>query len=201
MDQTLPRLFLIRHGDTDWTQTGQHTGTSDIPLNALGLQRAQTLKDRLSGCRFTQVYTSPRVRARKTCEIAGFADAAVVHEGLAEWDYGDYDGKTSAQIKQARPDWDIFRDGGPNGESPEQIAKRADRFIADVRQHPGDVAGFGSGHIIRVIAARWLGLPPDAARYFFCQTASIGVLGYEHNLSQPVIRRWNLTEGALVACA
>lgn len=191
--ETLPKLFLIRHGDTQWTQTGQHTGRTDKPLIELGLQRARELKQRLDGIPFTHVFTSPLIRAKHTCELAGFGDRAEINPDLMEWHYGDYEGLTSAQIKQLNPTWDLFHEGVPNGESPADVAARADRIVAAARKYEGNVVAFSSGHIIRMIAARWLGLAPGQARIFYCTTASIGVLGYEHTLAQPVIHLWNRT--------
>ena len=187
----LPRLFLIRHGDTDWTDSNQHTGRTDISLNANGEERARGLGARLKGEKFAQVFTSPLVRARRTCELAGFAARAEVNPDLVEWDYGAYEGRTTLDIQRERPAWNLFRDGAPNGESPEQVAARADRFVDIARQIDGDVAAFSSGHIIRMIAARWLGLPPLAAKYFYTATASVGIVGYEHNRNQPVVLLWN----------
>jgi broad specificity phosphatase PhoE len=191
--EQLPKLYLIRHGDTDWSQTGQHTGRTDKPLNTLGLQRAQELKQRLAGIEFTQIFSSPLIRAKYTCDLAGFGDRARLDPDLVEWHYGDYEGLKSSEIKQNRPDWNLFTDGAPNGETPAAVADRADRFVAKVRRFEGNVAAFSSGHISRMIAARWLGLAPKDARIFYCTTASIGILGYEHTLTQPVIHLWNKT--------
>ncbi len=188
---TLPRLFLIRHGDTDWTDSHQHTGRTDISLNASGEERARRLGARLQGEKFAQVFTSPLVRARRTCELAGFSAQAQIDPDLVEWDYGAYEGRLTVDIQRARPDWNLFRDGAPGGESPADVAARADRFVEMVRHIDGDVAAFSSGHTIRMIAARWLGLPPLQAQYFFTATASVGTLGYEHNRSEPVILLWN----------
>lgn len=189
--KVFPRLFLIRHGDTDWTDTHQHTGRTDISLNANGEERARSLGARLRIEKFTRVFTSPLVRATRTCEIAGFADRAEVNSNLVEWDYGDYEGRLTVDIQRERPDWNLFRDGAPRGESPEQVAVRADQFLQVVRPIEGDVAAFSSGHIIRMIAARWLGLPTLAARLFYTATASVGTLGYEHNRNEPVVLLWN----------
>lgn len=187
----LPRLFLIRHGDTDWTDAQRHTGRSDIPLNAKGEEHARRLGVRLQGERFAQVFVSPLLRVRRTCELAGFAALAQVNPDLVEWAYGDYEGQLSSDVHRQYPDWNLFRDGAPNGESPAQVAARADRFLAMIRPIDGDVAAFSSGHIIRMIAARWLGLEPLAAKYFYDVPASVGILGYEHNRDQPVILLWN----------
>jgi len=187
----LPRLFVVRHGDTDWTDTHQHTGRTDISLNASGEARARKLGAMLRGETLARVFTSPLVRARRTCELAGFADRAEVDPDLVEWDYGDYEGRTTADIRHKQPGWDLFRDGAPHGESVEQVAARADRFIRKVRQVDGNVAAFSSGHIIRMIAARWLGLTPPAARHFYTATASVGILGYDHDKTEPAVHLWN----------
>ena len=186
------RLFLIRHGDTACSDTGQHTGRTDLPLNPRGEARAAQLKARLSGETFARVFTSPLIRARRTCELAGFGPRAELNDDLYEWNYGQYDGKTSAQIKALRPDWELFRDGAPGGESPADVRRRADRFVALARTIEGDVAAFASGHIIRTIAASWLGADMRVARCFFTATASVGILGYEHGL--PVMLLWNETK-------
>ena len=186
-----PRLFLLRHGNTDWSDSRKHTGRTDIPLNVGGEQHALLLGARLNGERFSRVFVSPLLRVRRTCELAGFADRAEVNPDLTEWDYGDYEGLLTTEVHRTRPDWNLYRDGAPNGESPEQVAARADRFIELTRPIVGDVAAFSSAQIIRMIAARWLGLPPLAARYFYTETASVGFLGYEHERIQPVVRLWD----------
>jgi broad specificity phosphatase PhoE len=187
----LPRLFLLRHGSTDWSDARRHTGRTDVPLNASGEQHARNLGVRLAGERFAQVFVSPLSRVRRTCQLAGFADQAQVNPDLTEWDYGDYEGLLTTAVHRTRPDWYLYRDGAPGGESPEQVADRADRFIELVRPTDGDVAVFSSGQIIRMIAARWLGLPPLAAQHFYTDTASLGIMGYEHNRGQPVVRLWD----------
>jgi len=189
--QQSPRLFLIRHGNTDWSDSGKHTGRTDIPLNAGGEQHARLLGARLKGEKFSRVFVSPLIRVRRTCELAGFADHAEVTPDLTEWNYGSYEGRLTIDVHRERPDWYLYRDGAPGGESPEEVAARADRFIESVRLIDGDVAAFSSAQIIRVIVARWLGLPPLAASYFYTQTASIGILGYEHHRTQPVVRLWD----------
>lgn len=191
MNEALFKLYLIRHGDTEWSEMHRHTGLSDIPLNAQGESHARLLGERLKGMEFGRVFASPLLRARQTCELAGFAAKAEPDPDLVEWDYGDYEGRTTVDIRRHRPDWDLFRDGGPHGELPPDVAARADRFIAKVRGVEGDVVAFSSAHIIRMIAARWLGLGPDGARYFLSSTAGIGVLGYEHNNNESVIHLWN----------
>jgi len=187
----LPRLFLIRHGDTAWTDSRQHTGRTDLPLNANGEAHARRLGARLKGKMFARVFVSPLVRVRRTCELAGFAEHAEVDADLTEWDYGDYESKLTADIHRQRPEWNLYHDGAPHGESPDQVAARADRFIDLIRPIAGDVAAFSSGQIIRMIAARWLGLSPVHARHFYTATASIGILGYEHDRNQPVLLLWN----------
>jgi probable phosphoglycerate mutase len=192
MSADLPKLYLARHGDTAWTDSGQHTGRSDIPLNERGLERARQLGPRLHGLQFARVFTSPLQRASKTCELAGFGSVAAIDGDLVEWDYGRFEGKRTSEIQTEQPGWELFRDGCPGGESLDDVARRADRFIALVHAGAGNVLAFSSGHIIRMIAARWLGLPPAAGRYFFCDPASLGILGFEHNkLDQPIIRLWN----------
>jgi probable phosphoglycerate mutase len=186
-----PRLFLLRHGNTNWSDSRKHTGRTDTPLNASGERHALLLGARLKGEKFARVFVSPLLRVRRTCQLAGFADHAEICPNLTEWDYGDYEGLLTADVHRTRPDWYLYRDGAPNGETPEQVAARADRFIEGVRPIDGDVAAFSSAQIIRMIAARWLGLSSLAARYFYTETASVGVLGYEHDRSQPVVHLWD----------
>jgi probable phosphoglycerate mutase len=163
-----------------------------LPLNERGVENARKLGERLRPLSFAQVFTSPLQRALKTCELAGFGVVAQVDRDLLEWDYGRFDGMTTNKILEEAPNWELFRDGSPNGESPDNVASRADRFVARVRRYTGDVLAFSSGHIIRMIAARWLGLPPEAGRLFLCDPASVGILGFEHDrLEQPTIRLWN----------
>jgi broad specificity phosphatase PhoE len=184
-------VYLARHGDTAWTVSGQHTGRTDLPLLPSGEENARRLGERLQGLTFAKVFTSPLQRARRTCELAGQGADAEIFPDLMEWDYGQYEGLRSAEILKDRPDWQLFRDGCPGGESPAQIGARADRVVERVRAIAGDVILFSSGHFLRVLAARWLGLDPASGRYFVLSTASLSVLGYEHNLSEPVIRLWN----------
>jgi probable phosphoglycerate mutase len=192
MPLEMPKLFLARHGDTAWTESRQRTGRTDIPLNESGEDRARLLGERLSRFSFARVFTSPLVRASKTCELAGFKAAAVLDPDLVEWDYGCYEGMLTKNILKQRPAWELFRDGCPEGESPGDVASRADRFVARVRAIQGDVLAFSSAHVIRMIAARWLGLPPEHGRYFYCRPASVGVLGFEHkNRDEPIICLWN----------
>jgi len=187
----LPIVSLARHGETAWTLSHQHTGLSDLPLTPGGEAEALRLGDRLAGKEFAAVLTSPLQRAVRTCDLAGYRRVAVIEPDLVEWDYGRYDGRTSAESQAERPGWDLFRDGCPEGESPDEVAARADRVIRRVRAIEGDVLLFSSGHFLRVFAARWLGLGPEAGRYFVLTTASLSELGYEHDRSEPVIRLWD----------
>jgi probable phosphoglycerate mutase len=192
MSAELPRLFLARHGDTAWTDSHQRTGRTDLPLNERGEERARQIGEQLQRFTFARVFTSPLQRASKTCALAGFGAAAAVDPDLVEWDYGRFEGKLTRDIRKEWRDWEMFRDGCPDGESPGDVAARADRFIAQARGVDGDVLAFSSGHIIRMIAARWLGLPPAAGRVFFCRPASVGVLAFEHNSrDEPIIGLWN----------
>jgi probable phosphoglycerate mutase len=192
MSVVLPAVYVARHGNTAWTHSGQHTGLTDLPLTPDGERNARQLGERLKGMTFAKVFTSPLQRAARTCELSGFGAGAQTDPDLVEWDYGKYEGLTSAEIHRQRPDWDLFRDGGPGGESPEQVGERADRVVKRIREVTGDVLLFTSGHFIRVLTARWLGLGPGVGgRYFLLNPASLSALGYEHNLSRPVIQLWN----------
>ena len=191
--QSLPVVYLARHGETAWSLSGQHTGLTDLPLTEQGEHAARRLRARLDCISFATVLTSPLQRAVATGRLAGFGDRAQPDPDLVEWNYGDYEGLTSAQIRAERPNWDLFSEGCPNGESPEQIGARADRVVARLRAADGDALVFSSGHILRVVAARWLGLAPAAARYFVLQTASVSILGYEHGPESPAIRLWDET--------
>jgi broad specificity phosphatase PhoE len=193
MNNELSAVYLARHGETAWSLTGQHTGVTDLPLTEHGERNARALTERLSGLKFAKVFTSPLQRARRTCELAGFGAAAEIDGDLVEWNYGQYEGRRTAEIHAERPDWQLFRDGCPGGESPGQVGARADRVVNRVRAILGDVLLFSSGHLLRVLAARWLGLDPSAGKYLLLSTASLSALGYEHNKSQPVIRLWNDT--------
>ncbi len=186
-------VYLARHGETAWSITGQHTGLTDLPLTERGERNARSLAGRLKGLAFAAVFTSPLQRAVRTCELAGFAAQAKVDPCLLEWDYGEYEGRRSPDIHRERPDWQLFRDGCPGGETPNQVGVRADRVVSRLRAIQGNVLLFSSGHFLRVLAARWLGLEPGGGRYFVLSTASVSALGYEHNLSQPVIRLWDDT--------
>ena len=188
----LSRLYLMRHGETAWSLSGQHTGRTDIPLTEQGEQDARKLAERLRAVRFSRVFTSPLQRARRTCELAGLGDVAEIEPDLAEWDYGDYEGQRPVDIRKARPDWNVFRDGCPGGESPAQVSGRADRVIARLRMLEGDIAIFSHGHFGRVLAARWIGLELRQAQHLLLSTASVSILGYEHNVAEvPAIVSWN----------
>ena len=191
MNTALPVVYLARHGETLWSLSGQHTGLTDLPLTERGERNARSLGELLKGPTFAKVLTSPLQRAARTCELSGFGAVAEVDRDLLEWDYGQYEGRRTQEIHQARPEWQLFRDGCPGGESPQQVGMRADRVVRRVRAAAGDVLLFSSGHFLRVLAARWLGLAPEAGRYFLLRTASLSELGYEHSLSQPVIRLWD----------
>jgi broad specificity phosphatase PhoE len=191
MSDALHLTYLARHGETAWTISRQHTGATDLPLTAHGEGEALQLGERLEGLTFAAVLTSPLQRAIRTCELAGFGPMAKVEPDLIEWNYGAYEGRTSADIHRERPDWQLFRDGCPGGESPDQIGARVDRVIRRVRSIEGNTLLFSSGHVLRVFAARWLGLDPGAGRHFLLGTASLSMVGYEHDRSEPAIRLWN----------
>jgi probable phosphoglycerate mutase len=192
MGQALPQIYLARHGETAWTISGQHTGHTDLPLTQAGERNAVLLGARLKGLTFAAVYTSPLQRARQTCALAGFASAAEEDPDLMEWHYGDYEGRTSVDIQKERPGWNIFRDGCPGGETIDQVGIRADRVIARLKaMKSGNILLFSHGHFLRCIAARWLVLPAMDARFFLLQPTSLSILGYEHDLSEPVICLWN----------
>ena len=192
MSSVLPVVYVARHGNTAWTLSGQHTGLTDLPLTPDGERNARRLGERLKGLTFAKVLTSPLQRASRTCELAGFGANAEIDRDLVEWDYGKYEGLTSAQILEERPDWDLFRDGCPGGESPEQVGERADRVVQRLRNIGGNVLLFSSGHFSRMLAARWLGLAPSiGGRYFVLNPAALSALGYERNVSRPVVKLWN----------
>jgi probable phosphoglycerate mutase len=193
MSEGLPLVYPARHGETAWTLSGQHTGLTDLPLTERGERNARRLAERLRGVTFVKVLTSPLQRAIRTCELAGFGAVAEIDRDLLEWNYGEYEGRVTADIYKERPDWQLFRDGCPGGESPNEVGARADRVVKRVRAVKGDVLLFSSGHFLRVFAVRWLGLDAAIDRYFLLSTASLSALGYEHNLSQPVIRLWDDT--------
>ena len=188
----LQRLYLVRHGETAWSLSGQHTGRTDIPLTEQGEQDARELAERLRGVSFSSVFTSPLKRARRTCELAALNKVAEIEPDLAEWDYGDYEGQRAAEIRKVRPDWNVFRDGCPRGESPTQVSNRADLLIARLRTLEGELAIFSHGHFGRVLAVRWIGLQIEQAQHFLLNTASLSILGYGHNLAEePAIILWN----------
>jgi len=193
-------IYLARHGETAWSLSGQHTGLTDMPLTERGECNARRLGERLKGLEFARVFTSPLQRASRTSELAGFGPRAEVDPDLVEWNYGQYEGLRTADIRAKRPDWELFRDGFPGGESLDEIGARADRVVNRVRSIPGAVLLFSSAHFLRVLAARWLGLKPEAARYFLLSTASLSTLTYEHNLSEPVIGLWNDTRHLITQC-
>ena len=193
MPDMLACVYFIRHGETVWSLSGRHTGLTDIPLTAQGEHDARKLAERLSAVKFSRVFTSPLQRARRTCELAGLDEVAEIDPDLVEWDYGDYEGQFSPDIRKTRPEWNLFRDGGPRGESPTQVSERADRVIARVRRLKGNIAIFSHGQFGRVLAARWIGLPVGQAQHFVLSTASVSILGYEHNLTdQSAVVQWNV---------
>jgi broad specificity phosphatase PhoE len=193
MSEMLPVVYLARHGETAWSLSGQHTGRTDLPLTDRGERNARALGERLRGLTFSKVFTSPLLRATRTCELAGFGRAAEIDPDLVEWDYGQYEGRRTVDIHAEHPDWQLFRDGCPGGESPDQIGARADRVIVRLRGVEGNVLVFSSGHFLRVLGARWLNLEAAAGRYLLLSTASLSALGYEHNQAEPAIRLWNET--------
>lgn len=182
--------MLVRHGETEWSRDGRHTGRTDIPLTDEGRRQAAALAAALSAWQFALVLSSPLQRALETCRLAGYGTQAQVRPELMEWDYGRYEGLTSRQIAAENPDWSLWRDGGPDGETPADVGRRVDRVIAEIRRVTGDVLIFAHGHVLRVLAARWLGESPDAGRHYALQTATLSLLGFEHE--DPVISRWNL---------
>lgn len=183
------KVYLLRHGETEWSLNGRHTGVTDIPLTENGRIAARLLKPILAKVTFTLVLTSPLQRARETCELAGLGQFANVEPDLIEWNYGEYEGLTTEQIRSTRPGWSVFRDGCPGGESPEQVGARADRVITKVRTAAGNVALFGHGHFTRVIAARWINLSANYGENFLLDTATLNVLGYYRE--SPAFMIWN----------
>jgi probable phosphoglycerate mutase len=189
---SLPDVYLVRHGETEWSLSGQHTGLTDLPLTKSGEEQARRLQPRLTTTAFGKVFSSPLQRAMRTCQLSGYGSAVESDSDLIEWNYGDYEGKTRPQILAQRPGWLIFRDGCPNGESPKDVGTRADRVVSRVGEVNGNVLVFSSGHFLRVLMARWLGLEPSGGRYFKLGTATLSVIGHDHNnRAEPVIRLLN----------
>ena len=184
-----PEILLVRHGETEWSRTGKHTGRTDVPLTERGRQDAKAVGAALKDRRFALVLTSPLARAAETCRLAGLGEAAVRRDELAEWDYGAYEGRKTIDIRRERPGWTLWHDGVPDGEIAAQVGARTDRVIAELRSVEGDAAVFAHGHLLRVLAARWLGLEPEGGRLFALDPATISILGYERET--PVIRLWN----------
>jgi broad specificity phosphatase PhoE len=197
MSGIFPVVYLARHGETAWTVTGQHTGLTDLPLTERGEANARRLGLRLSGIPFAKVFTSPLQRAVRTCELAGFAPAAELDRDLLEWNYGQYEGRVTSDILRERPDWQLFRDGCPGGESPQQVAERADRVVNRVREVAGNVLLFSSGHFLRMLATRWIAIAPINGQALMLSTASLSELSYENSLSRPAIALWNDTHHVL----
>jgi broad specificity phosphatase PhoE len=190
------QLYLVRHGQTAWAESGRHTSRSQIPLNAAGRRAARRLAEPLRGVALAQVWVSPRDRARQTCVLAGLGRRMAIEPDLAEWDYGDYEGLTSGQILRRRPGWNLFRHGCPNGESPAQVSRRADRLLARLRRQRGNIALFSHGHFGRVLAARWIKLPVGVGQRLLLEPASLSVLGHEHEKPDaPVLVLWNWRPG------
>jgi probable phosphoglycerate mutase len=183
-------VVLVRHGETEWSRDGRHTGRTDIPLTVEGRRQAAALAEPLGAWHFAMVLSSPLQRALETCRLAGFGTVAKVRPALMEWDYGRFEGLTSRQIAEQDPGWSLWRDGGPDGETPADVGRRVDRVIAEARQVAGDVLIVAHGHVLRVLTARWLDDPPEGGRHYALQTAALSVLGCEHD--NAVISRWNL---------
>ncbi|TPK39078.1 histidine phosphatase family protein [Mesorhizobium sp. B2-5-4] len=192
MSNAFPQIHLVRHGETAWSLSGQHTGRTDMPLTPAGEAAARGVAERLKGLSFSAVWSSPSQRAYNTSVLAGFGATSVKVDDLQEWDYGAYEGRTTKEILAERPGWNVFRDGCLQGEMAADVGVRADRIIERLRRANADILIFSSAHFLRVLAARWLGLPPEGGALFVLDTASISVLGYEHNLGEPVVRKWNL---------
>lgn len=182
-------VVVVRHGETEWSLSGQHTSRTDLPLTEKGRERARALAGQLSPYTFAVVLSSPLRRARETCELAGYGDAAQLDDNLREWDYGEYEGLTTPQIRERDPEWNLWRDGSPGGESPDAVGARADRVLARMRAADGDGLAFAHGHILRVLTARWVAMSPAAGARFMLVAGGIGVLGYERETE--VIERWN----------
>ncbi len=191
----MQQIFLIRHGETEWSLSGAHTGCTDIPLTDNGRKQAAALGRFLASRKFALVLSSPLQRALETCRLAGFESVAQVDPNLSEWNYGYYEGRTTNEIRRQRPNWSLWSDGVPNGEAISQVGERADAVISRISNVEGDIALFAHGHILRILTSRWLGLEPAAARFFAMGTASVGTLGYERETR--VITRWNLSASEL----
>jgi broad specificity phosphatase PhoE len=189
-----PTVYLARHGETEWSLSGQHTGLTDLPLTPHGEELAKTLAPRLAGLKFAKVFTSPLQRARRTCELAGFGAQAETMPDLVEWNYGEYEGIKTHDIHLTNPNWQLFRDGAPGGESVDQVTARAKRAIAALRAVDGDVLCFSSGHFLRALAGTWLELGAAGGQYLMLSTTSLSALGYEHGPDEPVIKLWNDTQ-------
>ena len=187
---SLPTIYLARHAETAWSLTGQHTGLTDIPLTPRGEEHAKLLGKRLAGIKVAAVFTSPLQRAHRTAQISGFGNA-IVDADLVEWDYGQYEGMKTADIQKKKPGWNLFKDGCPGGETFVQITARVDRMIAKIRAVGGDVLLFSSGHLLRVLTARWLNRPIDLGGALYINAASLSIVSYDHDLSEPVLRLWN----------
>jgi broad specificity phosphatase PhoE len=187
--ETDVNVFAIRHGETKWSLSGQHTGTTDIGLTDNGRRVAERMRPLLAATPFRLVFCSPMRRSRETCELAGLGENAVIDPDLVEWNYGEYEGLTTKQIHEVAPRWLLFQDGCPGGESPEQVGARVDRVIARIRGAEGDIALFAHGHVLRVLAARWIGLPPNGGQHFLLNTGTLSVLGYYREI--PAVRIWN----------
>ncbi|WP_342376023.1 histidine phosphatase family protein [Myxococcus stipitatus] len=188
-----PRVVLVRHGETAWSRSGQHTGRTDVPLLEDGRKMAAMLSAPLRAWKFSQVWTSPLSRAFETCALAGYGDVAQRSDDLMEWDYGDYEGRTRAEIQVENPGWTLWRDGVPHGETAAQVGARADHIITRARAETGDLLIFSHGHFLRVLASRWLGLPPTDGRLFLLSTGSISVLSFDGDAAQPALAGWNDT--------
>ena len=192
MQSILPRIFYVRHGETAWSLSGQHTGRTDLPLTTEGEEDAGRLAGRLRAVKFNRVFTSPLLRARRTSELAGLGAVAEIEPDAVEWDYGDYEGRRPEDIRMERPGWNIFEDGCPGGEAPGQVSERADRLIARLQKLEGNIAVFSHGQFGRVVGARWIGLPIAHALHFVLSTASISTLGYGHNIrGENAVLSWN----------
>ena len=193
MADSRPEAVLVRHGETEWSRTGKHTGRSDIPLTDAGRRDAEVLRGSLSSRPFARVFSSPLSRALDTCRLAGLGAVAETRDELLEWDYGDYEGLTTPEIREQRPDWSLWRDGCPGGEGPDDVAARVDRVIAEVQAADGDVALFAHGHVLRVLSARWIELGPEYGSRLVLATATLSVLGWERET--PAVRLWNAPPG------